>query len=289
MAVLFDKQNPFLHTALIEGVIFDNDGTLYHEPENAPEYHTQAAVSAVKTQLSYRSIQEIEYLMGQSRKQYGGALDIFEHEYGLDMLRLRRDHYHNLVELTRETTYFEGADTPERGLSTLKSAGVNLYIATHGNEEWTDYSLESNRLSHLFSAAHDNVIHKDDVPGHHGKNQSPAMYAALLDKIGVPDTELPWERGVNYAMVEDTVANLKQAKALGMMTVLIDESGKVDPATLPDYVDIVIRDRNDIASVILVNNYLHHEEDLLQEHGPNWSLGGEEGLLPAHLSGHHKD
>ncbi|MCB1592034.1 MAG: HAD family hydrolase [Alphaproteobacteria bacterium] len=287
MTVIHDKNRPFIHTHLIEGVVLDNDGTLYSEPDDAPRFHTRAAIMAVKAQLTERSILEIEHLMGQSRKQYGGALDIFEEEYGLDMERLRRDHYHNLVNLTRGTDYFREGDPPEEGLATLKVSGVGLFIATHGNEEWTDYTLDCNRLSHLFSAAHDDVIHKDDVPGHHGKNQSPAMYEALLDKIGVPRTEDPSKRGVNFAMVEDTVANLKHAKALGMMTVLIDKSGKLDASKLPAYVDLVVHKADDMAAAVLSSNHHHHEEDLQYERA-GWTLD-QEDVVPVFLSGHHKD
>lgn len=255
MTVVFDPQNPFRHTHEITGVILDNDGTLYREPDNAPEIHTRAAVLAVKSQppLSFRSILEIEQLMAQSKTAYGGSLDIFEFEYRLDMARLRRDHYHNLVELTRDSGFFDDAEPPEMALYALRNAGIGLYIATHGNEEWTEYSLERNRLTHLFSAAHDDVIHKDDVPGHPGKNQSPAMYAALLDKIGVPPNHSNTRRGRHFAMVEDTVANLKYAKALGMMTILIDTKG-IDHRKLPAYVDLVIRDRNDLGAAILLSN-----------------------------------
>lgn len=264
MAVLFSRRKTFRHEALIEGVILDNDGTLYDEPENAHDIHTTAAVMAAKAQpqMSFRSVLELEALIDKSKMHYGGALEIFAEEYGMDLDLLRRDHYRNLVELTRDSGYFTNTDTPEEGLETLKQAGVGLYIATHGNEEWTDYTLDRNHLSHLFSAAHDDVIHKDDVPGRPGKNQSPAMYTALLDKIGVPQTESPAQRGVNFAMVEDSVANLKHAKALGMLTILVDSKGTVNPKKLPAYVDIVVRHRNDIAAVIMASNDLHHEEDL---------------------------
>ncbi|MBK6896245.1 MAG: HAD family hydrolase [Alphaproteobacteria bacterium] len=291
MTVLFNKNKPFRHAAMIEGVILDNDGTLYKEPENAHDVHTEAAVLAVKSQpqMSFRSALEIEGLIDKSKKHYGGALEIFAEEYGMDGEQLRRDHYSNLIELTRQQDgYFDHADAPEQALTELKGAGVGLYIATHGNEEWTDYSLDRNRLSHLFSKAHDDVIHKDDVPGRPGKNQSPAMYAALLDKIGVPQTQNPAERGVNFAMVEDSVSNLKHAKALGMMTILVDTVGKVNVRKLPDYVDVVVRNRNDIAAVILGNNGLHHEEDLEQERA-GWTLEGPEKQTPLHVRGHDHD
>lgn len=274
MTAAFDPRNPFRHSHRIEGVIFDNDGTLYREPDNAPEVHTRAAVLAVKTQLSYRGIHEIEFLMGESKRQYGGSLDIFEHEYRLDMQKLRRDHYHNLVKLTNDTDYFNHADPPEAALALLKENGIGIFIATHGNEEWTEYSLEQNHISHLFSAAHNDVIHKDDVPGHPGKNQSPAMYTALMDKIGLPDSHHPSRRGRHFAMVEDTVSNLKYAKALGMMTILIDEHAKVDPEKMPAYVDIVVRDRNDVAvAVLLSNDPLRRPETLFScanETSGNW-------------------
>lgn len=290
MAVLFSRRKTFRHTALIEGVILDNDGTLYDEPEDAHDTHTQAAVMAVKAQpqMSFRSSLEIGALIDKSKKHYGGALEIFAEEYGMDLDQLRRDHYHNLVELTRDSGYFSNPDTPEEGLTALKLAGVGLYIATHGNEEWTVYSLDRNHLSHLFSDAHDDVIHKDDVPGRPGKNQSPAMYSALLDKIGVPQTQNPAERGVNFAMVEDSVANLKHAKALGMLTILIDSKGAVNPKKLPAYVDIVVRNRNDIAAVIMASNDLHHEEDL-ENARTGGRLEGPDNIQPLQALRHDND
>lgn len=256
MAQLFDRDRPYRHDTMIRGVILDNDNTLYREPDDAPQYHQGAAILAVQNQLPEMDEGDIRAAMLESKKKYGSSLDTFEIEHGLDMEQLREDHYRFLIELTQGSDFFTDAETPRASLEDMQLSGLSLYIATHGNDEWTNYTLHQNRIADMFDDA-GGIIHKDDVPDHKGKNKGPEMLNALLDQIGEPDQSIGSAhlRGAEYAMVDDQAHNLKFAKELGMMTILVDDHGITPPDKLPAYVDIVVRDRNDIAPAVLRSNY----------------------------------
>lgn len=260
MAHYFTTDNPYRHSHYIEGVIADNDNTLYKEPDNAKEFHCQAAVEAVGRQCPDIEPDEVRDLLNKSKEQYGGSLDLFEQEYGANMEQLRSDQYEILIGKTTDTGFFDPEDSPKAALAALRIAGVNIGIATHGNPAWTNHSLEQSGLSMFFNSRSLQIF-KDDMENHAGKNISPAMYDAAMDAMHVPQTENPAERGQSLAMIEDTMDNLKYAKARGMMTVLID-TGRYEPDDIEEYVDVVVKDRHDAIHTVIYNNYIHEREML---------------------------
>lgn len=261
MAHVYTREKTYTHHSAITGVIFDNDNTLFVEPANAQEYHTKAGIEALRTQLPLLSEIEMRQLMEISKKT-GGSFDIFEREFSIDMQQLRRDHYRQLIRLTSDGKFFDPTKTPVTGLTKLKNAGIELYVATHGNDQWTEHTALQTGVSQFFK--HGIRVCKDHVPGHLGKNESVAMYQHLLDRLNIPRTGDPQMRGANYAMVEDTLENLNFAKQLGMLTILID-TGKYDKEKLPNYVDVIINNRDDSAAVVLESNE-NYDYDIIPRH-----------------------
>lgn len=249
----YEKQNPYVHPDYIRGVVLDNDNTLYAEPANAKEYHVRAATRAVQEQLPDFSDDQVLALLEKSKMKYGGSLDIFTKEFGADMAQLRTDQYHFLIEDTTDNGFFDPDKTPKGALSKLRIAGVNMTVATHGNEEWTKHSLDQVGIRHLFNDR--SHVYKDSV-NNIGKNVGPDMYDAALDSLAAPETDDPSQRGVGYAMVEDTMENLYFAKERGMMTVLIN-TGKYDPDFIEDYVDVVVSDQSEAIDAIWDSNSLN--------------------------------
>ena len=255
MTHFYTPDSPYLCPHMIEGVVFDNDNTLYLEPQNAHEYHQMAAVRAVQEQLPDMQDWEVRLLLAESKKKYGGSLDVFEKEHGADMDKLRADQYAHLIESTTDNGFFNPDKTPKRGMTQLVALGIKLAIATHGNKEWTFHSLQENQLAHMFNDR--GIVTKGDVSA--GKNIGPEMYDAVLDALGVPETADPSQRGFGYAMIEDTMQNLKFAKDRGMTTVLIRPDFNSDD-DIADYVDVVVKDNKEAVQAILESNqarFLH--------------------------------
>ncbi len=252
MAHFYTQDDLYIASVFIKGVAFDNDNTLYKEPEGAKEAHEQAALYAVQQQLSDITKPELIKIMEESRKKYGGSLEILEKEQGVNLRSLRRDHYKQLIEITNENGFFNGCSVPKEELKRLQVSQIPSVILTHGNLEWTLYTLGKNGLTDNFNAR--SIVTKDDVC--EGKVSGPAMYIAGLNKLGAPITDDKEERGLGYVMVEDSVKNLKHAKALGMTTVLIapDLAPEDD---VPEYVDVVVKDNHDAIKAVIESNNDH--------------------------------
>lgn len=256
MTHFYTASRPYRHHVPIKGVVLDNDNTLYAEPENAGAIHEKAAMEAVRAHGIAKKDSELRDMFSQSRKRYGISFEIFTQDHGVDPASLRSRYYDTLIQETNTGEFFDPAKTPYAGLSILRLQGINLYIATHGNERWTDYTLKKNRIDHLFN---DNAVRvcRNGAERQLAKNRGPQMYEAVLDIAGVRQS-IGMKRGTGFAMIEDTPENLKYAKYLGMMTVLVNARGlsSREMQSYP-YVDVVIEDRHDLANLILDNNRFH--------------------------------
>lgn len=239
----------------IRGVILDNDNTLYVEPENARAVHEQAAIQAVRAHGIEGSDQKIRGFFKESRERYGVSLDIFTHEHGVDPVSLRGQYYKTLIQQVRGQDFFNPEEALRAELSILRLQGINLYIATHGNDDWTDFTLRQNRIDHLFNRNAVRICRNgsEELPG---KNRGPQMYQKVLDIAGV-DPSITKNRGTGFAMVEDTPENLKYAKELGMMTILLGQGRSREELAAHPYVDVVLKNRHDLANLILESNAVH--------------------------------
>ncbi|MFP4098298.1 MAG: HAD family hydrolase [Alphaproteobacteria bacterium] len=237
----------FAHRVL--GVVFDNDLTLYREGE-ANSLHMEAAIDAIRALIpDLQDRSKIEDLIQESRQEYGGSLEIFTYEYGVPAPDMRNEHYRQMIQKANTATFFDMQTTPLAGLRQLKENGIPTAIATHGNLEWTAFTLEKTGIAALFDR--ETIVTKDDVP--EGKSVSTKMFEEALDRLGAPQTQDSKKRGIGYIMVEDTPKNLKNAKDLGMTTVLISPDFEPD-ADMPEYVDVVAKDVHTAIECILASN-----------------------------------
>ncbi|MCK5384651.1 MAG: HAD family hydrolase [Alphaproteobacteria bacterium] len=251
MTRFYSLADPIIFPHHIKGVAFDNDNTLYVEPKNSKGIHKLAAFHAVQQYLPHLDEPEFTQLMVESRKKYGGSLEIFTKEHGIDPYKLRGAHYENLIKSAKEIDFFDPNLSPIDELDELRESKIPMVIATHGNMEWTLFSGRQTSLSNHFNEK--SIVTKDLV----GINKTAGsnMYEVVLDKFGAPITEKPEERGIGYAMIEDTAKNLEYAKKLGMTTILIDPQIESDDH-IPDYVDIVVPDNRIAISCLLTSNAL---------------------------------
>ena len=114
----------------------------------------------------------------------------------------------------------------ERGLGRLPGRKI---VFTNGDAPYARRVLGAIGIDHHFDELHD--IHASDLrpkPDPHG-------YALLCDRLGIDPTRA--------VLVEDMAQNLRPAKALGMVTVWVDngsERGNHDAH--PDHIDLTIAD-----------------------------------------------
>lgn len=253
MAHFYTEASPYQHPDEIEGVIFDLDGTLYPNTPAVKDLQIETAVIAVQNQMPGWKDDDIRDLIDLSRSEYGGSLNIFAIDYGADINKLRRDQFANMITQT-ENGFFDAKGAPHAQLTRLRYENVSTAIATHGSHDWTSHTLDKLDIDQHFPTARH--ITKGDVDNI-GKNVGAEMYHAALDTLGVADNIKPEERGIGYAMIEDSVKNLKRAKALGMMTILIDPDGEHDEESVADYVDVVVDSVAQGIDCVIESNELH--------------------------------
>ncbi len=242
----------YIHDTLITGVFFDNDDVLYRAPKDDQDYHQVAAVRAVQQQFPDMADKQLLRLLEKSQESGKGSLDIFVDRFDADPQKLRKDHYKNLIKLTKEfPQFFEEDESAYGDIAQLRIAGINTHIITHGNPEWTEYTTSQNEraLSDFFQ--NKNYTTKDEMPNHSGKNRTD-IYEYALNKMGA--TQNPTEkRGKGFAMIEDTMKNLQAAKELGMMTILINRA-ELPAKDIADYVDITVNTSQEAVQAILLSN-----------------------------------
>lgn len=269
MTHLYNAQDPYLHPYPIEAAGFDNDNTLYQEPWHAKALHQLAALCAIVPKMEGTTVWQIKKLMAQSQRDHGGSFNIFASDYGMDLGELRQAHYRNLIEKTTGKNFFRRPKNLAKGLQALKDSGVSLFIATHGNLEWTQHSLQDkgereHRLTAFFNES--NIVCKDQIPGCAGKSVSPAMLDEMIQRHGSPKKQGilgQANRGRGWAMVDDKSDNLKFAKALGMLTILVDTKDR-DPQKLPHHIDVVVKNATEAIQVIMNSNE-YHERNMRQD------------------------
>ncbi len=242
----------YIHDTLIKGVFFDNDDVLYRAPENDKTYHQVAAVRAVQQQFPGMGDRQVLRLIEQSKAEGRGSLDTIVEKFAADPGQLRSDHYKQLIKLTKEfPSFFDNDESAYSEIAKLRIGGIETHIITHGNPEWTEYVTSQNDRSLSGFFQNQNYTTKDEMPNHTGKERVD-IYERALDKMGVDPEE--GMRGAGFAMVEDTMKNLKCAKELGMMTVFINRKN-IPSENIPDYVDVTVNTSEEAVQTIISSNY----------------------------------
>ena len=268
MVHLHNENAPYRHDVPIKNSFFDNDDVLYKAPQDQDAYHKVAAIKAVQNEYPDMADKQLSRLMEKGREAGKGSLDIFVERFNIDADLLRTNHYKQLIKLTKEfPKFFADPETPYGNLGKMRIAGVNTHIITHGNPEWTEYTMKKGErnISDFFSHQSQSYTCKDHTPDLSGKTKK-NIYDLALNKMGIPDSQNG--RGQGCAMVEDTMKNLQPAKELGMMTVLINRK-EIDINDVADYVDVVVSDCNEAIHAIMQSNALHeakpqHDPDELE-------------------------
>ncbi len=255
MTHFYSTENPYIAPVIIKGVAFDNDNTLYIEPENSKEIHKLAAFRAIKHYIPNLKKANFIQMIAESSKKYGGSLEIFTKEYDIDQNELRNRHYKNLIDLAQKTDFFASASVPYCELNKLRKCNIPMVIATHGNMEWSLFANKKNRLSDYFNEQ--SIVTKD----HAGINKAKGtrMYEIALNKLGAPTTEQIKKRGIGYAMIENTAKNLRYAKELGMTTILIMPKN-MKKADIPSYVDVVVPDNRTSIECLQISNAIRYDK-----------------------------
>lgn len=254
MAHIYTPDNPLKLLHFIKGVAFDNDNTLYLEPEIIGDMHRQAGIEAIQSCLPKVSEESAANLMKESKGLYGGSLEFLTRDHRIGQKQVRDDHYRILTHLTKSIDFIDLGTVPQKELDLLKAAGIPYVMLTHGNLAWSLYTSGRCNISDHFNEQ--NIFTKDHVRAN--KVEKPYLYEAGLDYLGAPQTKNPQDRGIGYAMVEDYEKNLKWAKALGMTTFLVN-TDLPPKKEIPHYVDVVAPSTADAIQCILMSNKLHLE------------------------------
>ncbi len=271
MVHIYSENTPYQHSTAISCVFLDNDDVLYKAPKDQQDYHDAAATQAVRDQLPDLSEYEVKRLMDMSKEQ-GGSLDVFTHMFNADARQLRGDHYKHLIENTKDSDFFEHEEGIYGNIGKLRIAGVDVHIITHGSPQWTEHTNAQGErpLAPFFTNQGRSYTCKDDMPDHSGKTK-PYIYRHARHKM--EDRRLiaaeATPQGQSYAMVDDTMANLKKAKQDGMMTILVSRDGKYSDNEIADYVDLVVPDTTSALYSVIQNNALHEVMDRNAEQNPD--------------------
>lgn len=259
MVHLYNENSSYRHDVYINTVFVDNDDVAYKAPKDQDAYHKLAAIRAVQMKFPDMSNKQLERLIDKGRAAGKGSLDFFVERLDMDGEELRANHYKQLIKLTKEfPQFFEDPESPYGDIAKLRIAGVNFHMITHGNLEWTQYTMSKGErpLSDFFSHQAQSVTCKDEMHDFSGKTKT-EIYERGLDKMNV--SRFSPKRGLGSAMVEDTMKNLKAAKELGMMTIFINRQN-IDISKIADYVDVVVKNSNEALHVIMHSN-MQHEID----------------------------
>ncbi|CAA9227529.1 MAG: hypothetical protein AVDCRST_MAG26-818 [uncultured Chloroflexia bacterium] len=196
----------------VRAVLFDLDNTLY------------PASNGLMLSIDQRIGEFVQHLLGLSEEEALGLRRHYYAEYGTTLRGLQHHHHHVEVESYLQYVHdvaldaFLASDARlEAGLAQLNARKA---IFTNSPREHAERVLEVLGIAHHFERIFD-LRFFDFVA-----KPNPAAYARVLDEMGLA--------GHETMLLEDTIANLRPAKALRMTTILIAEEQAQQP--LADYV-----------------------------------------------------
>jgi putative hydrolase of the HAD superfamily len=204
-------------------LVFDCDDTLYPRGSGL----MQAISERISLYMIERMGMDPEIVPGLRRaywEQYGTTSRGLQAVYGLDV-----DEYMHYVHDLPLQEYI----LPDLALdAVLDALPQHKVVFTNATVEHARAVLDVVGVSHHFEGIYDAFFLRNE-----GK-PAPGGYRRLLDALGV--------QGENCLFAEDTARNLRPAKALGMVTVLVDPL----PGDDVDGADFVIERIADIGQVV---------------------------------------
>lgn len=184
-------------------ILFDLDNTLY-PPERELFSLIDVRINRYMCDVAGIDPAEVDGL----RRRYW-------HDYGVTLQGLIRHHDvspEDYLEYVHDIDVASRLEPDSRLRRELASLPMHRAVFTNGSRGHAERVLKSLQVDDLFAEIYDirvaNYLPKPD----------PAPYLKVLDHLGAA--------GSACIMVEDTVANLKTAKELGMATVLVGKQGE---------------------------------------------------------------
>jgi putative hydrolase of the HAD superfamily len=198
---------------MIHTILFDLDDTLYPRQVGIMEQIRVLILRYLRTQL-HLSIEEAEALRGQYLQTYGTTMRGLQLDYHIDP-----DEYLRYVHNVPLHEYLQPNPDLDVALASIPQEKI---VFTNASREHAERVLDLLGIRRHFSR----IVDVRDM-AYESKPQ-PAAYRRICDLLDARPTEC--------LLVEDSVRNLRPAKALGMITVLVGEDGN----SAGDAVDYVI-------------------------------------------------
>ena len=196
--------------------IWDLDNVIYPYDEPFEKACHHAAAQAALSLGVKMAIEQATDLAKNSYIKYGRSLDVFVHEYGIPEADIYKAYHDGL-----SCDFLK----PDKRMTVgFERSGAMHAVLTHGSTNWAHNVLRARNLHLHFNPEH--VVSIEQI-GHAKKNESTAPFDHVLKLMNVAAQDA--------IMIEDTAANLKYAKQMGMQTVFISY-GKGDGDGYADYV-----------------------------------------------------
>ncbi len=208
---------------MLEYLIFDLDETIYPRRSGLMQA-ISARISAYMIERLSMDPEVVPRLRRQYWEAYGTTSRGLQLLHGLDVLDYM-DYVHDLP----ITDYVDVDPALDAALTSLPQRKVVFTNATAAHAQAV---LQAVGVDHHFDAVYDVFFAR------HESKPSPGAYRRLLSDLGAG--------GEVCLMVEDTARNLRPAKSLGMVTVLVDPPAGADQ----DGVDYVVEAVADVADVV---------------------------------------
>ncbi|MBN1642879.1 MAG: pyrimidine 5'-nucleotidase [Anaerolineae bacterium] len=208
---------------MLEYLIFDLDETLYPRQSGLMQA-ISARISAYMIERMGMDPEVVPLLRQRYWDSYGTTSRGLQLLHGVDVLDYM-DYVHDLP----VTAYVRPDAALDAALRSLPQRKVVFTNATSAHAHAV--------LAAVGVAQHFDAVYDVFYAGHDSK-PSPGAYRRLLSDLGV--------RGEACVMIEDTARNLRPAKSLGMVTVLVDPPVDADR----EGVDYVVDRAADVARVV---------------------------------------
>ena len=211
------QRHPFVFTKKHTAIIWDLDGTLY---PITSAFQTARHEAAIKTILFYNQNydrQQAEGIITKSKQANNAALIGFISQHAHDEADVYLTFQSHL-----EISSIPILSDSEKEL--LENLNYKQFLVTQNNLTWTQRVLKHIGLSDFFHSK--SICTRGDFSGYHkSSNQEP--YQLALEKFSLNASEC--------IIIDDKSSNLKQAKNLGMLTILLDQKQIMNTQPCIDY------------------------------------------------------